>query len=132
MLVLAVIVIIVIAMNQSDNRIRQARKEASAAYQESLRRLKSNPADADLRQHTLHLGRTYSNFTRDKKGVTVFDEVALMNDIGAACAGATATVNSRKESVSSSIEERLAKLTDLKYKGLISEQEYNSKKGTNS
>ena len=39
---------------------------------------------------TLSLGRAYSNPTRDKKGVSLFDEVALSNDIGAACAAAAA------------------------------------------
>ena len=127
-LVLGVIVVILIAINQNSKRAYQERKEAWDAYQASLFKLKSNPVDADLRQHTLHLGRTYSNLTRDKKGVTVFDEVALMNDINAACAGATTTASSRQESVNSSIEERLTKLTDLKHKGLISEQEYSSRR----
>src|SRR5713101_238931 len=66
----------------------KALDKAKHDYQDSLSKLKAVPANADLRQKTLHLGRIYSNLTRKKKGVTLFDEVALMNDINAACAGA--------------------------------------------
>src|SRR5215217_2106412 len=63
-------------------------KAARDAYRSSLSRLKKNPTNAELRGQTLELGRKYSNLTRNRKGVTIFDEVALKNDIDAACAGA--------------------------------------------
>ena len=69
------------------------------------------------------MGRTYSNLTRNKQGVTIYDEVALSNDINAACAGA-ATLVSNKQTESQIIESRLQKLAELKSKGLIDEQEY--------
>jgi hypothetical protein len=100
--------------------------EAKQAYLQSLAKLKLAPTNADLKQRTLELGRAYSNLTRNKQGVTVFDEIALMNDINAACAGATVAHKSSNEKRSQTIEERLAKLSDLKSKGLISEQEYAS------
>ena|SRR5437868_5709572 len=102
----------------------KALDQAKGAYQDSLSRLKSDPANADLRQKTLQLGRIYSNLTRDKKGVTLFDEVALMNDINAACTGAAKKTMLNKSSNERTIEERLTKLSELRSKGLINEQEY--------
>jgi hypothetical protein len=102
--------------------------QAKASYQASLSKLKSNPTNADLRQRTLELGRIYSNLTRKKRGVTLFDEVALMNDISAACAGATFVSPNMGTSATPSIEKRLSKLAELRSKGLIDEQEYNSKR----
>jgi hypothetical protein len=52
---------------------------------DSLKDLKKDPANSDLRQKTLALGRAYSNLARDSKGQTIFDEVALLNDLNAAC-----------------------------------------------
>ena len=122
------IVIILIALAVSNNRKNKEIALARAAYQDSLTRLKSNPTNADLRQRTLELGRIYSHLTRKKRGVTLFDEVALMNDINAACAGATFVYQTSRAAATSSIEERLAKLSELRAKGLIDEQEYNSRR----
>src|SRR5687768_16428057 len=81
-------------------------EKAQQAYRASLENLKSDPTNAELRQTTLSLGRAYSNFSRNRDGVTVYDEVALKNDIDAACAGAV-IVQTR------SVEERLEKLRQL-------------------
>lgn len=99
--------------------IEQQRQLAAAlkAYQESLERLKSNPNNPEFRQLALQHGRVYSNLTRDKKGVTIYDEVALKNDIDAACAGAVSVHNR-------SIEDRLANLQKLHSAGHISDEEY--------
>jgi hypothetical protein len=101
---------------------------AREAYEASIEQLKGNPTNATLRQQSLALGRAYSSLTRDKKGVTIFDEVALMNDINAACAGAT--VVSRTEPEVNSIESRLKKLAELKNSNLISEQEFLDKRNS--
>ncbi len=108
----------------------KALEDARVAYQTSLAQLKQNPTNADLRQKTLELGRIYSNLTRDEKGVTIFDEIALMNDINAACAGATVVSNPSPSTSEphQTIEERLARLTELKAKELIDEAEYNARK----
>jgi len=122
----AFLIIVVIAIVASNNRKNKELAQARAAYLDSLAQLKSNPTDASLRQRTLELGRVYSNLTRKKRGVTLFDEVALMNDINAACAGATFIHQTNTTaSASLSIEERLARLFELRSKGLIDEQEYN-------
>ena len=105
----------------------QAEKQKQLAlkgYQDSLAQLKRQPANADLRQKTLALGRAYSNLMRDKKGNTIFDEVALMNDINAACAGAHQIASSAVVTVSNSVEERLRQLSELKDKGLIDEADF--------
>ena len=97
-------------------------KNARAAYLHSLEQLKHDPTNADLKQDTLALGRAYSNRTRNRQGVTVFDEVALSNVINAACAGPP---SQRVQRVGgTSVEDRLLKLNDLKSKGLITDEEY--------
>lgn len=108
----------------------KAKKESREAYQRSLANLKADPRNADLRQQTLALGRAYSTLMRDKKGQTVFDEVALMNDINAACAGAserTLDVHVAPQPVND-IEARLQKLLSLKERNLIDEDEYSSRR----
>jgi hypothetical protein len=126
---LVVIVIIVIVLVVSSNNKNKALAKARAAYRLSLQRLKSHPTDADLRQRTLQLGRVYSNLTRNRRGVTVVDEVVLMNDISAACAGGTFSSRANPIApVPSSIEERLVRLSDLRSKGLIDDEEYHMRR----
>ncbi len=131
-----IILIIVLTVRQSQARSR-ALRESKQNYLDSLEELKHNPTNANLRQRTLELGRYYSNLTRDQKGVTIFDEVALSNDIGAACAAAGSVTSDSVDSkplkniaASSkwSIEERLTNLSELKAKGLIDDQEYATKR----
>ncbi len=116
---------------QKAERLKQQRVEmekASDNYYKSLKDLKLNPTNADLKQLALELGRIYSEMTRQLQGVygiTLFDEIKLMNDINAACAAATATANVL---TSETVEDRLAKLVELKEKNLISEQEYEEKR----
>jgi len=107
----------------------KSKAEARQAYQKSLASLNADPRNADLRQQTLALGRAYSNLMRDKKGQTVFDEVALMNDIHAACAGAGDL--SKEKSIGTSqgsVEARLEKLTSLKNRNLIDDTEYSNRR----
>lgn len=114
-------------MNKEFLKGVKALDKARQDYQDSLSILKADSANTDLRQRTLHLGRMYSNLTRNKTGVTLFDEVALMNDINAAGAGMASVLN-RKPTTEKTIEERLATLSELRAKELISEQEYSAKK----
>lgn len=99
-------------------------------YLNALNALTFHPTDANLKQQTLDLGRKFATLTRQYQGVdavTIFDEVALMNDINAACAGAT--VVSGKETVNNpTVEERLAKLSKLKEKNLINKEEYKARR----
>ena len=124
--VIIILVLVIVASVASANSKAKAQAQAKASYEHSLTELKSDPGNADLRQRTLQLGRGYSSLTRNKKGVTVFDEVALMNDINAACAGASSVSNPEPAAPSpkGSIEERLSRLAELKVQGLIDEDEY--------
>lgn len=122
-LVLILVVAVVMAICQS-----KARERARVAYQNALARLKRDPGNSDLREETLRLGRTYSNMTR-QRGVTLFDEVALSNDINAACAGVFREEKSPgRQLPKPSVEARLAQLAELKAKGLIDEGEYASRR----
>lgn len=132
-IIIFIVIIIAVSIktgNEQTKQMNAARaaeaarlKAASDAYADALRQLKANPTNADLRQRTLQLGRTYSNLTRNKQGVTIFDELALSNDINAACGGA-ATLVAHKQTQTQSIESRLQQLAELKSRGLIREEEY--------
>ena len=103
---------------------RSAMEKARAAYQEALDDLKRHPADPNKKQHALTLGRTYSNLTRNKQGVTIFDEMALMNDLNAATAHAHQAVSASAPAAGSSPADRLRKLDELKAQGLINDEEH--------
>jgi hypothetical protein len=110
----------------SARKARERRlREAKTAYEQSLNGLKRDPTNADLKQQTLALGRAYSNLTRDQKGVTTYDEVALSNDISAACAAAGGRPTNQS---SVSAEVRLSRLADLHKQGLVSDEEYQSQR----
>jgi hypothetical protein len=121
-----IIVAIVVIMQQQ----RAAVDRAYGTYQEALQQLKANPTSADLRRQALDLGRAYSNLTRNKKGVTVYDEMALMNDIGAATAGAGAksTPVAAAPVSTTSVEDRLKRLDELRNKGVINDQEWSERR----
>jgi hypothetical protein len=118
----------------------QAAAEAKKAYEVSLTDLKSDPTNAELRQATLELGRKYSNLTRNGKGVALFDEVALMNDLNAAAGGTMAIAQpigramvhgaAAPDPSSGSVEARLEQLTRLKEKGLIDDTEFQERRAS--
>jgi hypothetical protein len=102
---------------------------AKKNYEDTLKALKREPANANLRQKALELGRAYSNLMRDQKGNTIFDEVALMNDINAACAATHQLIQNRNLAhMQGSIEERLKNLLSLREKGLIDEADFIQRK----
>lgn len=124
--VVTFIIGLIILLVQNDDREKKLR-EAEAAYRSSLADLKLSPMNADLKEETLRKGRAYSNLTRNNQGVTMYDEVALMNDINAACASA-GVPQSVREGSGKSIEERLSYMGQLKDKSLITEQEYEQRR----
>nr|CAP48090.1 putative integron gene cassette protein [uncultured bacterium]CAP48795.1 putative integron gene cassette protein [uncultured bacterium]CAP48796.1 putative integron gene cassette protein [uncultured bacterium] len=126
-LFLFVVVVVVGIAFYSAYQSEKAKERALTAYRASLSDLKKDPGNSDLRQKTLNLGRIYSNLVRDKKGNTVFDEVALMNDINAACASTQHVVHTQSQTPppqQESVEARLQKLNDLYEKQLIDEQDF--------
>jgi hypothetical protein len=125
-LLLAVVVAggLIVAANEQQKWKREL-QQAQLQYQRALGRLKADPANPDLKQKTLELGRHYANLTRQRQGVTIFDEIALMNDINAVTAGgAFSPWRSETPIRQLSVKERLEKLSELKDRGLINEQDY--------
>jgi hypothetical protein len=129
-LCLGAIVLMVVAVVYSNNEKQRRLDEARRAYFEHLESLKKSPNDPNLKQQTLQLGRRYSALTRESNGVTVYDEMAIMNDISAATAAATASVPTRATiaPAPTSIEERLRKLEELKNRELITMEEYRTRR----
>lgn len=123
-IVVAVVIVTVVIMIIQANAREKARRE----YQDALSQLKRDPANPNLRQETLALGRVYSNLMRNRRGVALFDEVALSNDINAACAGAAQPQQRAISAQRPSIETRLTNLSDLRAKGLIDEDEYSTRR----
>ncbi|MDY7092707.1 MAG: hypothetical protein SX243_07015 [Acidobacteriota bacterium] len=114
----------------------QAKETAETAYKQSLTELKLDPTNAELREKTLDLGRKYSNLTRDGKGIAIFDEIALMNDLNAAAGGSMALADGPptqpplrdQAPPRANPEARLKQLTSLKEKGLIEEEEFEERR----
>jgi hypothetical protein len=130
-LVLCIVVpflLVVVVMALINRQGQKAIQDAHATYQEALHMLKAAPASADLWQRALSLGRVYSNLTRNKKGVTVYDEMALMNDLNAASAGAPAAATSAPMRHIASVEERVKLLNKLRTNGLITDREFESRR----
>jgi hypothetical protein len=127
---IVVVVLFVIGAIYSGIQKEKAKEAARRAYVESLEKLKAAPNNADIKQNTLALGRHYSNLTRDKKGNTIFDEVALMNDINAACATAhtSASFATAPIPAEQSVEARLRTLADLKAKGFVNDAEHDKRR----
>jgi len=112
-------------------RINRQIRDAFNNYRSALELLKQSPNDPECREKTLHLGRYYSNLTRNNRGVTVYDEVALANDISAACAGAGQIPSSAIDTpttANQSIEQRLGRLKALLESGAIDESEYRERR----
>jgi len=126
--VVLVAAIIVNTNNRNKETIR-SRETARSAYYRSLDRLKRDPANPSIKMETIRLGRRYSSVMRDSAGRTIFDEVAIANDINAACTMALPPQNPPLPrppvpAQPKSIEERLRRLADLKAAGLIDDAEY--------
>lgn len=96
--------------------------DARDAYDTSIMRLKADPTNADLKQQAVAAGRAYSNLTRQQQGVTIYDEMALMNDINAATAAASSAAPTK------TVKERLQALDTLRSEGMISDNEYQAKR----
>jgi hypothetical protein len=125
LIIAGIILLCVIAVSAEQSK-------AKKAYQASLRRLKRDPNNPDLREAALRLGRKYSNLLRTYNVKTAFDETALMNDINAACARATVGQNEvvRVEVTNpivlgaESVAEQVERLGQLFIAGVITAEEF--------
>jgi len=128
-----IIVFIVVALAiSSSNQKHEETTRLKAAYDVCLQKLRESPTNALFHEQALDAGRLYANATRDKKGVTLFDETALANDIRAVTANASHGVSNQPMTVStpvtSSLDERIAALNKLKASGLMSDEEFEQKR----
>lgn len=122
---LALIILILVGAGNAAAAREKALKEAREAYQAALAALKAAPTDATRRQLALDAGRYYSSLTRENKGATLFDEVALKNDLDAATAGAVALQSAPAAApAAADPAARLRRLEELKAEGLLSEAEH--------
>jgi hypothetical protein len=127
--VILIIAFRVYSANQKAKRIR----EAGAVYNDSLRKLKASPSDANLREKALASGRAYVQAAREGGQRTIFDEMMLMNDLNAVAGGTvtlpeTKTAQKAKAEAVKSVADRLNELQALKDSGLITEDEFNAKR----
>jgi hypothetical protein len=125
-------VTILLVMNQ-----RAELAKLKDAYEDSLTNLRNRPTDPDLHEKTLRAGRAYANATRNKAGVTLFDETALANDIRAVTANASQSLNYkpinapaavRVKSKSETIDERIAALQKFRAADMLTDEEFEKKR----
>lgn len=138
--IIAIVAILWVSTSRRKAR-EQALYEAKYAYETALKKLRENPTNADRRQQALNTGRHYASLSRESRGTTIFDEMALKNDLDAATANASSvaiatTVAPTPAPVPVPVpapvstpaqdapEARLQKLASLKNQGLITEEEY--------
>lgn len=109
------------AKAEYDTRLWQAKRR----YDEALNAVRQ---DATKRQAALDAGRKYSEVTRERQGgsVTVYDEMALMNDINAAVAAAPSLAPAAPPVASTAA--RLQQLEELRGQGLVSDAEYQARR----
>lgn len=121
--IIIVIVVFAVVFVERDRR-RKVRELESArqAYMAWLIQLANDPVNAEIRTNALTAGRHYSNLTRNHTGATVYDELALSNDIAAVSAAAVVPPSPQP------IHERLERLEELKRLELISTDEYRSRR----
>ncbi|HYC77368.1 MAG TPA: SHOCT domain-containing protein [Planctomycetota bacterium] len=113
-------------------------ERAESIYREALEALRRRPHDAALRTRALDLGRRAWRLSRPYGARPGFDEVALMNDINAACAAQTPGVGVVGAPSAApppshvrprgSVEDRLRDLRRLVDSRLITEADYEARK----
>ena len=98
------------------------------AYSTALNELRNDPTNPNLHEKALMAGRIYSAATREGKGVTLFDETALANDIRAVTANASQTTTINNTSSVLTLDERINALKKMKESGLLSDEEFEQKR----
>ena len=104
-------------------RLQQKQKRA---YQNAVQKLKKDPNNPDLRANALQLGRLYSESIKGQTGAEQFNEVTMMNDINAACAGAVVKVEVTNAFAVSgkSVAQEIEKLGQLFLAGVVTAEEF--------
>jgi len=102
---------------------------ARVAYETALEKLSAAPHDNDLRVAALSAGRNYATIARKQagaKGVAVFDEIALQNDLTARLGSGVAA--STPAPAAEDRVDKLSKLAELRDKGVLTAEEFESEK----
>ncbi len=138
--IVALIIGVIAGIHQNDEKRTAARRLASAkkVYERNLVLLKSSPSSADQRKRTLESGRYYSLLTRENKSVTIYDEMAINNDIFAACGGTAVypdVASNTENGAEINLPEddgisRLERLARLHEQGSLTNVEYAAAKAT--
>ena len=102
-------------------RLREARNK----YRAALGRLKQDPVNNDLRRNALTLGRQYIRLASLERRST-FNEVALMNDLNAI--QLTGTQAPDVQTDAETVKTRLATLESLFNEGVITKEEYETRR----
>jgi hypothetical protein len=84
-----------LAAKEALNAQTSTTDQAHLSYRAALDQLRKAPEDPALRQRALEAGRSYAALVRDGSATTVFDEVAVSNDIEIACATAATARSGR-------------------------------------
>jgi hypothetical protein len=126
-LVLVAIAVVVLIVTTNQARVQDRKvKAAWEKYWYALEELRESPDSSQEREATLHAGREFARLVREGGSETVFDEVALMNDINA-IAGQQVFARSTERGQRAddlSIEERLVRLRKLAEAGQVTKEEY--------
>ncbi len=130
-----VIVLIVVMVNKGGDKARKQGEELARVknkYLISLGKLRQNPLSEQLKKETIDLGKIYSNQTLvidEKYEVKIFQESDLTNDINAACASVPfVPLVPPQVNTETGQAIRLTKLSELKEKNLINEEEYSERR----
>jgi hypothetical protein len=131
-LIVAVGLLILIAQRirakEKRNRAKGKRiEQAEEAYKAGLTKLRKDPGNVQFRQWALELGRAFAREARSSGGETLFDEVALMNDLNAITPTSSGKA-SEQQSHPAGVEDRLRRLESLRQEGLISVDEYSARR----
>lgn len=128
-ILLLVLLIVGFLVWRAVQRANAAKALATARedYELMLSKLKKKPTSPELKQAALNAGRHYASLARASNGTTIFDEMMLKNDLDAASAGAVAApvdVVAPAAPAPVSVEQRLAQLDALRAKGIVTDDEY--------
>jgi hypothetical protein len=89
LVVVAVIVAVAALASSAAAKRRNQLAAAWGAYQQALQRLRSNPGSSELRVQALAWGRSHYSLARKDGVPTIYDEMALANDLTASAAPGT-------------------------------------------
>ena len=117
-----IIAVIIYDQEQRKKKIAKAKKE----YNDALDMLRKNTNNNELREYALACGRYYATLAANDKR-TMFDEVALMNDLNAIQATTAQPAPAPQEN-KGDVKTRLANLESLYKEEIITKEEYETRR----